>query len=605
LIHVTNKVSQWTQKSLILQRMTTSRVSALAVGCFLTVAFSGRPALTTVEGPALSSHLNIRLWEDGKVPMAAGNGPLDSPFLTAFLPPAGKSNGSSVIIAPGGANIMLMYGAEGLDIAERYNDWGTTAFILTYRLSPRYNEAARVLDGKRAIQIVRANAKAWNLDPNRIGYIGFSAGSNMGRSVTAAATPGDPNASDPIDRVSSRPDYLALVYGAGRATPGESLKDFPPTFLVSAAGDQGPSLGNAQLFADLTRAGAVAEIHVYQKGRHGFGSGVGSAEFSEWMPALEHFLKLGGLLPAKTSTTTAPGTENGASSGTTGSAKPAGASAGATPAAAKAAKTVSDGYGDYVYVPAGAFRMGDTFGEGMSRERPVHTVEVDAFYIAKYEITNGDWKKFRDDPGYDDPKFWPEGRVVPKDQVPYWSQPNNHGGGTPDSDTYPLLGVNWDAAVAYCHWVSAKTGKRYRLPTEAEWEKAARGTDQRRYPWGNTIDRSYANYVGAQPYDTGMPVGSYAGGTRGDLQTKDNASPYGAYDMAGNVMEWTQDWYDRDYYAVSPRKNPKGPATGAYRVVRGGTFFVEPYELRSAARSAAWPSFQGHRMIGFRPVREP
>jgi acetyl esterase/lipase len=194
---------------------------------------------------------------------------------------------------------MLMYGGEGLDVAERYNEWGVTAFVLTYRMAPKYAANARVLDGKRAVQMVRANAARWQLDPAKIGYIGFSAGSNMGRSVVAAAGPGEADAADPVARVSSRPDYLALVYGAGRPTPGESLKDFPPTFLLSAAGDQGPSLGNAQLFADLIKAGAVAEIHVYQKGRHGFGSGAGSPEFSEWMPALKHFLSIGGMLPAK------------------------------------------------------------------------------------------------------------------------------------------------------------------------------------------------------------------------------------------------------------------------------------------------------------------
>ena len=274
-------------------------------------------------------------------------------------------------------------------------------------------------------------------------------------------------------------------------------------------------------------------------------------------------------------------------------------------ATAQTSKAVSDGYGDYVYVPAGSFKMGDATGDGEARERPVHVVELDAFYIAKVEMTNGEWKKFRDDPGYDEPRFWPEGRIVPRDQVPYWGQANNHGGGTPDSDSYPLLGVNWDSAVAYTKWLSAKTGKTYRLPTEAEWEKAARGTDQRRYPWGNAIDRSYANFVGAQPYDTGQPVGFYDGSRRGDLQTRSNASPYGALDMAGNVMEWCHDWYSRDYYASSPRKNPRGPATGAYRVVRGGSFFVEAFDLRTSTRSAAWPSFQGHRMIGFRAVREP
>jgi acetyl esterase/lipase len=256
--------------------------------------------LTTGAAPdQLTAYQNIQLWDEGTVPLATGTGTLDKPFLTAFLPPAGKSTGASVVVAPGGSDIMLMYGAEGVDIAERYNDWGVTAFVLTYRMSPRYGANARVLDGTRAIQIVRSNAAQWKLDPNRIGYIGFSAGSNMGRSVVAASGPGDPNAADAVARVSSRPDYLALVYGAGRATPGESLKAFPPTFLVSAAGDQGPSVGNAQLFTDLIKAGAVAEIHVYQKGRHGFGSGAGSPEFSEWMATLKHFLVIGGLLPAK------------------------------------------------------------------------------------------------------------------------------------------------------------------------------------------------------------------------------------------------------------------------------------------------------------------
>ena len=273
--------------------LTIAPVLALAVAS----AIAAPTAVARARTEPLTPYQNVKLWEDGKVPLGNGaTGPLDSPFLTAFVPPAGKRNGGSVIVAPGGANIMLMYGAEGLEIAERYNEWGVTAFVLTYRLSPKYNEAARILDGSRAIQTVRARAGEWGLDPARIGYIGFSAGSNMGRSVVAAARAGDPAAADPIDRVSSKPDYLALVYGAGRATPGESLKDFPPTFLVSAAGDQGPSLGNAQLFMDLTRAGAVAEIHVYQKGRHGFGSGFGSAEFSQWMPALKHFLALGGFL---------------------------------------------------------------------------------------------------------------------------------------------------------------------------------------------------------------------------------------------------------------------------------------------------------------------
>lgn len=259
--------------------------------------FAAILALSLPLWSAGSLNFNIPLWPEGAAPQALGNGPLDAPFLTVFQPPEGKRNGASVIIAPGGSNIMLMYGVEGMDVAERYNSWGVTAFVLTYRLSPRYGENVRVMEGKRAVQLVRSRAAEFKLDPNRIGYIGFSAGSNTARSVVGTSAPGDPQAADPIDRQSSRPDYLVLVYGVGRATPGESLKSFPPTFLVSAAADTGPALGNAQLFMDLTRAGATAEIHVYQKGRHGFGSGFGSPEFSDWMGRLELFLKLGGFLP--------------------------------------------------------------------------------------------------------------------------------------------------------------------------------------------------------------------------------------------------------------------------------------------------------------------
>lgn len=267
---------------------------------FMMIFFSGLLSAASVKNPAVDQlvvNYNIPLWEAGKVPLATGDGPLDAPFVTVFMPSESKRNGAAVVIAPGGSNIMLMYGAEGMTIAERYNDWGVAAFVLTYRLSPRYKEDARVLDGKRALQLVRSRAAEWKLDPARIGFIGFSAGSSLARSVAAASGPGDPNAADPIDRYSSRPDYLGLVYGPGRPTSGESLKNFPPTFLLSAAGDTGAALGSAQLFMDLTRAGATAEIHIYQKGHHGFGDGFGNGTFSDWMPRLEHFLQQGGFLP--------------------------------------------------------------------------------------------------------------------------------------------------------------------------------------------------------------------------------------------------------------------------------------------------------------------
>src|ERR1700722_5874687 len=143
----------------------------LVVSGTLWTADSERPkadkAGSAKTGAKSSVNYNIPLWAEGKVPLALGNGPLDSPFLTVFLPPEGKRNGGSVIIAPGGSNIMLMYGVEGVDVAERYNDWGVTAFVLTYRLSPRYAENARVLDGTRAIQLVRSRAAEFKLDPKR------------------------------------------------------------------------------------------------------------------------------------------------------------------------------------------------------------------------------------------------------------------------------------------------------------------------------------------------------------------------------------------------------------------------------------------------------
>ena len=353
---------------------------------------------------------NIPLWDAGQVPGSKGDGPLDAPFLTVFAPRAGKANGGAVLVAPGGGNIMLMYGGEGADIAEVFNEWGVTAFVLTYRLSPRYDNDARTADGERAMRFLRAHAAEWRLDPQRIGMIGFSAGGSLARAVVAASDAGNANATDPVERVSSRPDWAGLIYGAGRASEAEQLKDYPPTFLLSAAADQGPSLANAQLFMDLTKAGAIAELHVYQRGRHGFGSGVGSSEFADWMPRMQGFLRVSGFFPPE---------------------NPARRETHATPAPNR---SVNDGHGDYVYVPAGTFKMGDDSKAGWSRERPAHVVELDAYYISKFEVTNREWRKFRDDAGYEDPKYWPNGHVLPKDQIPSCTQPNNHGGGTPDSD---------------------------------------------------------------------------------------------------------------------------------------------------------------------------
>jgi endo-1,4-beta-xylanase len=267
-------------------------IALLALATTLTAADN---KAITAKHPA-GANFDIPLWDEGQVPLSKGDGPLDKPFLTVFLPTESKRNGGSVVVAPGGGNIMLMYGAEGMDIAERYNDWGVTAFVLTYRLSPRYGNDARVADAHRAVQMVRSRAAEFKLDPKRVGYIGFSAGSNLGPSMTISSGPGNPNAADPVDRFSSRPDYLGLIYGPGRATP-EQLKTFPPTFLMCAAGDTQNAIGTANMFAEMLKAGVTAEIHVYQKGHHGFGDGYASGTFEDWMGRLEHFLKQGGFIP--------------------------------------------------------------------------------------------------------------------------------------------------------------------------------------------------------------------------------------------------------------------------------------------------------------------
>jgi endo-1,4-beta-xylanase len=246
----------------------------------------------------LRIYRNIPLWPEGHVPGAVGNLPVDNPYLTAVLPPEGKGNGTAVIIGPGGGNSDLFAHQEGVDVAEKLNTWGVAAFVFTYRLNPRYpQQDIRTTDGRRAVQLLRARAAEFHLDPNRIGMMGFSAGGNLIRPVASKPMPGDSNAGDPIDRVSSRPDFVIHVYGPGRAAPDESLKDYPPTFLIAAAGDNSSAPASAQFFIDLRKAGVNAELHLYQQGRHGFGLAEGHPVLSDWVGRCEIWMKNLGLLP--------------------------------------------------------------------------------------------------------------------------------------------------------------------------------------------------------------------------------------------------------------------------------------------------------------------
>jgi formylglycine-generating enzyme required for sulfatase activity len=219
----------------------------------------------------------------------------------------------------------------------------------------------------------------------------------------------------------------------------------------------------------------------------------------------------------------------------------------------------------WVNIPAGEFKMGDNFS-WYSDERPVHTVYLDTYQISKFEVTFLQYDKFCNDTA----------RSLADDES--WGRGN-----------LPIINVNWDDATAFCTWLSQKTGKNIHLPTEAQWEKAARGTDQRRYPWGDSeADCTKANY--SECGRKTKQVGSHPSGV----------SPYGIHDMAGNVWEWCSDWYSSSYYSNSPINNPTGPSSGSERVYRGGSWIDFAWsDCRSARRNYRDPSHRNW-FIGFR-----
>ena len=205
---------------------------------------------------------------------------------------------------------------------------------------------------------------------------------------------------------------------------------------------------------------------------------------------------------------------------------------------------------DMVYVPAGDFLMGSNDEIGVKLgQSPQHKVYLDAYWIYKNDVTVAQYRKFCEATGWKMPK------------APDWGW----------QDDGPAVNVSWDDARAYCGWAATN------LPTEAQWEKAARGTDGRTFPWGNDWDPGKLWWSIGVPGAAGRAcaVGSYPGG----------ASPYGCLDMAGNVWQWCADWYGEDYYAHSPARNPAGPATGVGRVLRGGSWYNHHvFNFRCASR---------------------
>jgi len=216
-------------------------------------------------------------------------------------------------------------------------------------------------------------------------------------------------------------------------------------------------------------------------------------------------------------------------------------------------------------IPEGWFLLGDDAGR--DDERPAHRVWVDAFELAAFQTTNVEYARFLRETNHAPPLLW--------------NDPNF------DGAQQPVVAVSWFDAVAYCDWLSRTLGKRFRLPTEAEWERAARGgAEGEMFPWGNAAPEELPNY--ASRWKSGPePVGLYS------------PNAYGLYNLGDNVHEWCADWYDAGYYAVSPERNPKGPLAGSRRASRGGSWRHHIKVTRTAARSSIPPEFK-YADYGFR-----
>jgi iron(II)-dependent oxidoreductase len=227
-----------------------------------------------------------------------------------------------------------------------------------------------------------------------------------------------------------------------------------------------------------------------------------------------------------------------------------------------------------VYVPESPFRMG-TIPDGIRKtdhEEPQREVTLDAFYIGKLPVTNAQYAQFLESAKHYPPYFHDNPRFNESD--------------------CPVVGISWYDTLAFLGWLNELTGESYRLPTEAEWEKAARGTDGRMYPWGDEWDHSKGNFGEVRLKRT-TPVGSYPQGV----------SPYGCYDMGGNVYEWCSDWFHPEAYKKSPAQNPQGPIDGRRKVIRGGSWVPRgEFAARCANRAAYAPTELVHN-VGFRIVR--
>ena len=234
-------------------------------------------------------------------------------------------------------------------------------------------------------------------------------------------------------------------------------------------------------------------------------------------------------------------------------------------------------------ISAGEFTMGAIVEQANLDQKPAHAVHLNAYYIDIHEVTNMQYEEFILAGGYKKKEFWTEEgwNFIQKNQI---DKPLALGRKLFNAPNQPVVGVSWYEANAYATWA----GKR--LPSEAEWEKAARGIDKRIYPWGNQMDFSRLAYQCNNGIRTAVD-GSFPTG----------ASPYGVMDMAGNAWEWIADCYSETHYSRSPERNPKGPTTGEFKVLRGGSWGSNRTQMQCTYRYYAKPEYRGFN-IGFRCV---
>ena len=284
----------------------------LSFAFFLGAGFAQPPAMPKAD----------LLWPGG-APGAQGTEDIDKPSLAPYLAPAGRGTGTAVIVCPGGGYGGLSMDKEGDQIAKWLNSLGVTAFVLKYRLGPKYHHPVELGDAQRAIRTVRSKAPEYRLSPDRIGIMGFSAGGHLASTAGTHFDAGDASAADPIDRLSSRPDFLVLCYpvisfgpfahqGSKRNLLGENpdpklveslsnetqvTAQTPPTFLFHTTTDAAVPVENSVMFyAALRKAGVPAELHIYERGPHGVGLAQTDEALSSWPARLADWLRVHGLL---------------------------------------------------------------------------------------------------------------------------------------------------------------------------------------------------------------------------------------------------------------------------------------------------------------------